>query len=225
MAGLPAVGGDAYAGTVSFEVATERARLLPVPEEFGLVETAPGRTTVTLAVIDYRDNDLGNYNEIGVTVFVTPRGDDTAEAGTFITHLPVDQAFTCAAGREIWGFPKTVESISVDYAPDHVTAALHHEGELAFRLRLPRGGEDEMPEMAMVTYTVRDGGPCATRFVQGGRGSQVVVGGAGVELTLGDAPLGQLLARVGLDAADAPVQMTTWTERMAGRFEAPEKLG
>ena len=30
---------------------------------------------------------------------------------TYIHRLPVDQSFTCAAGRGIWGFPKTVERI------------------------------------------------------------------------------------------------------------------
>ena len=28
------------------------------------------------------------------------------------------------AGRTIWGFPKSIEQIDLDYAPDHVTCAL-----------------------------------------------------------------------------------------------------
>jgi hypothetical protein len=43
--GMPAEVRDASAGTVSFEVGTQGARLLPVPEEFELVETTPGRGT------------------------------------------------------------------------------------------------------------------------------------------------------------------------------------
>jgi len=33
---------------------------------------------------------------------------------TYIHRLPVDQSFTCAAGRGIWGFPKTIEQIEID---------------------------------------------------------------------------------------------------------------
>ena len=217
---MPCVVRDASAGTAMFEVDAAAARTL-VPGAFDVVETAPGRCQLAIAVIDYRDNDLGDYREVGITLFVTPKGAPADRAGTYITHLPVDQEFTCEAGRTIWGFPKSVERIDFDYADDRLTTTLRMDGQLVLRLALPRGGEDEMPPLPMTTYSTIGGVPHATAFSQGGTGSQVLMGGDGVELVLGDHPIAKELAGLGLPAE---AQLTTWTERMQGTFEAPEPL-
>jgi hypothetical protein len=217
---MPCLVRDASAGTALFEVDAAVAREL-VPVAFDLIETAPGRCQLVLAVIDYRDNDLGDYLEVGITFFVTPAGGSPDDAGTFITHLPVDQAFTCAAGRTIWGFPKSVEDISLGLGEGSATCTLRMDGQLVLRLTLPRGGEDEMPPLPMTTYSMIGGVTHATAFTQGGTGAQVLVGGEGVSLELGDHPLAKDLARLGLPA-DA--QMATWTEHMQGSFDTPHPL-
>jgi hypothetical protein len=78
-----------------------------------------------------------------------------------------------------------------------------------------------MPQMPMATYTVIDGAPHSTRFSQGGSGSQVLVGGEGVALELGDHPIAKELAALGLPAT---ADMSTWTEHMQGTFETPSPL-
>jgi hypothetical protein len=218
---MPVVVRDAAAGTAVFDVDAAATQRLVPGDAFEVVESAPGRAQLALATIDYRDNDLGDYHEVGVTLFVVPRGGDPAAAGTFITHLPVDQDFTCEAGRTIWGFPKTVEEIAVDYEANSVTTALRMDGELVLRLTLPRGGDETMPPMEMTAYTYVDDVPHATGFSQGGTQAQVVPGDAGVTLELGPHPLAQTLRQVGLPSA--PV-LTTWTEHMRGRFDAPTPL-
>ncbi|MDD9369205.1 MAG: acetoacetate decarboxylase family protein [Acidimicrobiales bacterium] len=217
---MPCMVRDASAGTAMFDVDLAAARAL-VPAPFVPVETADGRCQLVIAVIDYRDNDLGDYLEVGLTFFVTPDGDSAESAGTFITRLPVDQAFTCEAGRTIWGFPKTVEDIVLDRTDSSATCELRMDGELVLRLTLPRGGSDEMPPMPMTSYTIIGGAPHATAFTQGGQGSQVVAGGDGVTIELGEHPVAKELAALGLPA---PAQMSTWTEHMQGRFEAPVLL-
>lgn len=217
---MPVVVRDASAGTAMFEVDAAAAQALLPGDAFTVVESSPGRSQLALATIDYRDNDLGDYHEVGATLFVTPAGG--GEAGTFITHLPVDQEFTCAAGRGIWGFPKTVERIDVEHGDGTAVTTLHMDGELVLRLALPRGGTDEMPTMDMVTYSYIDGVPHATAFGQGGRGSQVVAGGEGVALELGTHPVAAQLRSLGLP--DAPVVMSTWTEHMQGTFATPTPL-
>src|SRR5688572_12922394 len=90
---------DASAGTVLFEVdAAGAAALLPT-DAFEIVETSPGKAHLAVVLVDYRDNDLGAYHEVGLTLFVRPRSG--GEDGTFITRLPVDQSFTCEAGQKI----------------------------------------------------------------------------------------------------------------------------
>jgi Acetoacetate decarboxylase (ADC) len=225
---MPVMVRDASAGTAVFDVDAAAARALLPGEAFEVVETSPGRCQLAVATVDYRDNDLGDYHEVGLMLFVVPRdpaGDGAdggdGEAGTFITHLPVDQEFTCEAGRLIWGFPKTVEEISLDVAGDRATTSLRMDGELVLRLTLPRGGDAEMPPLEMVSYTYIDGVPHATAFSQGGTGAQVLPGGDGAELELGTHPVAETLRALGLPAT--PV-LTTWTERMRGRFDPPTPL-
>ena len=64
-----------------------------VPEAFDVVEAAPGMTQCTLVIVDYRDNDLGDYDEVGVVFFVRPAGQSDAELGSYIYKLPVNQSF------------------------------------------------------------------------------------------------------------------------------------
>jgi hypothetical protein len=206
---------DASAGTAIFEVDATAANDFLPGDAFEVVESTPGRAQLVVALIDYRDNDLGDYLEVGITLFAKPKGAADDAAGTFIVHLPVDQSFTCEAGCTIWGFPKTVQQLSVDYTDRAAAWQLVMDGQLVLRLTVPRGGSDEMPDMEMATYTYLDGVPHKTSFTQGGTGSQVLLGGAGVSLELGDHPIAKELARLGLPAE---ASMTTWTEHMHGRF-------
>lgn len=209
---------DASAGTVLFDVDARAAQAL-LPQAFCVVETAPGRANLAVALVDYRDNDLGSYLEIGVILFVRPKAG--GEDGSFIVHLPVDQPFTCEAGCRIWGFPKTVEQIERQDAPGATTWTLHMDGELVLRLTMPRGGSDDAPPLPMTSYTLLDGIPHATAFSQWGSGSQLVLGGDGVTLELGGHPIAKELQSLGLPSE--PV-LSTWTERMRATFETPRAL-
>jgi hypothetical protein len=197
-----------------------RARFLP-GDAFEVAESSPGRAQLLLALIDYRDNDLGDYLEVGITLFARPAGGPEGSDGTFIVHLPVDQAFTDEAGRTIWGFPKSVQQISADHGPTSSTWELVMDGQLVLRCTVPRGGADESPDLEIFTYTYLDGVPHRTPFSQGGTGSQLLLGGEGVSLELGDHPIAKELA--GLDLAPEAV-MSTWTEHLHGTFAAPEPI-
>lgn len=209
---------DGSSATVIFDVALDAARAL-APAGFEIVESAPGRAQFALALIDYRDNDLGAYLEVGTILFVRPEGG--GEDGTFITHLPVTEEFTCAAGTLIWGFPKTVERIEATDTDTASNWVLTMDGELVVDITVPRGGSDEMPPMPLAAYTLIGGQPHVTRFTQGGSGSGVFFD-ADVALTLGSHPVAKELASLGLSPES--VVLTTWTERMQARFEEPTAL-
>lgn len=219
---MPAVVRDAASGNAIFLVPSDAARKL-VGDAYEVVETMPGTTQLVLGFVDYRDNDLGDYNEVMIVFMVRPKGASAGAEGTFIYRLPVDQSFTCEAGAKIWGFPKTIEKIDVNYAADHATCRLEMGGRHVFTLRLPRAAEGmPAPQMEMTTYTYLDGQPTAVRFTTGGTGSSMTMGADGVELTLGDHPIADELRALGLPA---PPMMCTWTEHMTGSFDAPRRLG
>lgn len=92
----------------------------------------PGRALAALAACRYDDTDLDGYHEVAVSFVVRPhdapprpstaqrlREFGTGAIGAYIHRLPVDQEFTCVAGRDIWGYPKWMTAITVDEpAPD-----------------------------------------------------------------------------------------------------------
>lgn len=219
---MPVIVRDAGSGNAMFMVpAAAVQRLLP-DEAFEVVEMAPGETQLILGFVDYRDNDLGDYDEVAIIFTVRPRGSTTEPEGTFIYKLPVNQAFTCDAGCKIWGFPKSVEQIGIQYAGDRVTCTLEMDGQHVLTLGVPRGTPEAgaPPELEMTTYTYLDG-PTAIPFTTGGRGTAVSAGGEGVTLALGTHRLAGELRSLGLPKAPF---MSTWTEHMHGTFGAPRKL-
>jgi len=207
---LPVVVRDASSATVMYEVDAAAAQAL---SPFPVVESSPGRAQMAIALVDYRENDLGRYHEVGIIFFVQPEG---REAGTYIRHLPVDQEFTNVAGNVMWGFPKTVQKIDVTSTATSSRWILTMDGEPVLDVTVPRGGSDEMPQMEMATYTLREGVPHATAFSQGGTGSLLTIGGEGVSLSLGSHPVAKELETLGLP--DAPVVLSTWLENMSATF-------
>ena len=67
---MPVVVRDATSCAVTYLVNAKAARRLLPGDEIELVELLPGRALLNLAVIEYRDNDLGDYNEVSIAFFV-----------------------------------------------------------------------------------------------------------------------------------------------------------
>lgn len=222
---------DASSGSAMFLVPSAAARRLLACDAIDVAELLPGQALLSIAVIDYKDNDLGDYNEVSIALFVRPRGAGglpwlgplsellRGRLGTHILHLPVDQSFTCEAGCSIWGFPKTVQEIPFHYETDRVSCSLVFDGEHALTLSLPRGGSRTLPESEMTTYTLVQGVPPRTRFRSRSEGVGMRLGGA--ELALGRGPIAEELRGLGLPKAPL---FSTWMEKMVARFEPPEKL-
>jgi hypothetical protein len=219
---LPVVVRKAKAGVAFFDVDLAAAQAFLPGDAFEVVESAPGTAQLLIALIDYEENDLGDYLEVGLTLFVRPVGGpaDGSADGTFIVHLPVDQAFTREAGETIWGFPKTVQEITADHGDTSSTWTLTMDGQHVLTVTVPRGGTDEMPDLPIQTYSYKDGVAHTTPFSQGGSGSSIGFG-EGVELTLGDHPIAKELLAMGLPK---PASMSTWTEEMHGIFGPAQPL-
>jgi hypothetical protein len=62
-----------------------------------------GRSLLVLFFVQYRDGDLGVYDEVGLAFAVRSPG---GIVGVYVHELPVTQAFTMEAGRAMWGLPK-----------------------------------------------------------------------------------------------------------------------
>lgn len=151
-----------------------------------------GRAMLSLAFVRYTDGDLDPYNEVAVAFVVA---DPSAEAeaqrrtrskGAYIHRLPVDQEFTCAAGREIWGFPKFVTPIEIREELRADSCRLTVDGELALAMTVRRGVRAPMRSTALDAFSFRDGVLRRTTWELSGSGSRMRPGGMRVELGSGE---------------------------------------
>lgn len=225
---------DATSGAVTYLVSAAAARaLLPGPE-LDVVEVLPGQALFSIAMIDYRDNDLGDYNEVSLAFFVRRKGESPAlgvpflgsvvdffknALATWIWKLPVNQSFTCEAGSGIWGFPKTVEQIDFEDAGGRRTCRLVMDGQHVLTLSVPRRGSRTLPEAPMTTYSYIGGALHRTTFTASSTGVGFGLGGA--DLILGTHPIADTLRQLGLPRA---ALMNVWMEHQRARFDGPERV-
>jgi hypothetical protein len=223
---LPVVVRDAATMSASFLVSAAAAREVMGEPRLALAEPLPGRAVCVLAAVEYRDNDLGRYNEVAVAFLVRHGGSRLPLVGTavdalrgrlgaYIHWLPVTTDFSCAAGRDVWGFPKTVAEIEFADADCRRTCRLSADGAHVLTLTVARGGRRPMPETRLAAWATRDGILRRTPFVSAGEGLGVRLGGAALEL--GSHPRAEELRRLGLPRRAV---MTTSVEHLRARFEA-----
>lgn len=187
------------------------------------------KAVVTLALVDYIDNDLGEYTELGLVFMVedtgaTPGSENVGNpkaVTTYIHRLPVNGEFTYRAGYGIWGFPKWVADLSVDFDTKGVTAELRQDGETVVRITAKRG-PIKVPRKAtpMNAYTCDEDGivrrtPWTT---DGQQKQQVRLGGATVELGYGH-PIADELRALGFPRRAIA---TIFDDDMQATFGSPE---
>jgi hypothetical protein len=228
---LPVAVRDAKTMFATFFVAAAPVRRLFPQTGIRLGEVVPGRTLVSIAAVEHRDSDLGPYNEISVAFpvhigrgaswpFVGLALDFKAgRAGVYIHQLPVTTAFSCAAGREIWGLPKFLADIELADTPDRRTAILRVEGVHALTLSVKRGGRFRFRDALLHAVAIRDGRIWKTPFESSAEGFGLKLGGATLEL--GEHAIARELRTLGLPKRPL---LSGWIERMSARFQPPTLL-
>lgn len=196
-----------------------RERHPAAAEHLEPVPMARGRTMVAMPFVRYVDGDLGAYNELGLAFVVRRIGGDPKAAGSYIAHLPVDGEFTCAAGRQLWGFPKHVADELV-IERDGSRSRVHLEsGDGTMVDALPGRGLIPLPARTMdtTTYAACDGTLLETAFSMRTEGLRLRPGGRPLRIE-GDGPLARDAIALGVDRR-RPVS-TLWVDALTGEFAA-----
>src|SRR5689334_4572501 len=124
--------------TIGYSVPADAATALLPGDAFEVVELADNVAQLIMSLCDYRENPWGDYNEVNLGFLARPAGAPADEVGSFVFRMPVDQPFTCEAGNQVMGFPKTVEQIDVTYRADEIHFELRSNGNLARGQRAAR---------------------------------------------------------------------------------------
>ena len=183
--GIPVEVRKARSWFASFAVPAGRVAELVRPAGLEPARLPGGRAMLSLAFVRYEDGDLDPYREIAVAFLVT---DPSApkRKGAYIHRLPVDQEFTCAAGRDIWGFPKFVTPIEINEELRADRALLTVDGRMALTITQRRGLPAPMRSTAIDAFSFRDGVLRRTGWELRGSGSRMRPGGVRVELGTGE---------------------------------------
>jgi len=234
--GLPVQVRRAAQWGVQYLVPAAAAQRIVDPTGLEVTGPLPGRALLALAVCRYDDTDLDAYHEVAVSFVVrrhdAPRGVSAArrlrefgsgDIGAYIHRLPVDQEFTCAAGRDVWGYPKWITTIDIDEpAPGGArgtgtTVRLVDDGVHALTLTMAAGGPIKLPSQAPPSYSFRDGVLRRTPWVTSSEGVTGRFGGA--TLVLGDHPVADELRSLGLPKR---ALFTSHAAQMQATFGAAE---
>jgi len=191
--------------TASFVVDAEAAQRLIAYSGLRVARLA-GRAMCSLSAVKYTDSDLGPYHEVAVAFVVEPHDGASARKAsmgvgsvtTFIHALPVNQVFTCHAGRDIWGFPKWVADISYTERGAWTEVTLTADAEQVLSLSIHRS---PLPipnrEMAMACYSFRDSVLRRTAWTTRSRRMTARIGGCVLEIGRSH-PMAVELASLGL---------------------------
>ncbi|MCC6764355.1 MAG: acetoacetate decarboxylase family protein [Deltaproteobacteria bacterium] len=204
---IPVVVRDAVAMSAMFPVrSADVRRLLPTPR-LHPAEWLPGWAICVLAAVEYKENDLGSYNELGVNFLVTygatrpwpllglVAASRRGTLGAYVHRLPVTTSFSRDAGRDIWGFPKTVDEIAFEDVGDQRVCRLAADGAHVLTLAMPRGGTRTLAEIPQDAYAWRDGSLFKTPSRMRAEGVGFRLGGATV--ALGTHPMADELRALG----------------------------
>ncbi len=233
---LPVEVREARQWGVQYLVPMAAAQRLVSPTGLEVTGPIPGRALVALAVCRYDDTDLDPYHEVAVSFVVRPHDAPprpsagqrakefaTGAIGAYIHRLPVDQEFTCVAGRNIWGFPKWVTEIDIDEAAPGdnrpgtgTTVRLVDAGVHILSLTVAEGGRLALPAQAPPSYSFGDGILRRTTWTTSAEGATGRCGGA--TLVLGTHPMADELRSLGLPKR----ALFSSSARMRASFDAAE---
>jgi hypothetical protein len=178
----------------TYTVDSGAAAALVAPTGLEVATMRKGRAIATIGFVSYDDTDLGAYHEFMLSILV--RRHDGRGVGVYVHRLPVDDAFSMAAGRGIWGYPKTIMSFEHTAERGADTWTLSQNGAQVLSARF-RSTWFPMPrQKTPPTYTLMDGVVRLTSWSSSPRGMRARPGG--VDVTLGSGEIADELRSLGL---------------------------
>ncbi|MCP3933763.1 MAG: acetoacetate decarboxylase family protein [Actinomycetia bacterium] len=174
-----------------------------------------GRGVVGLAFYEYRDASIASYNEVGLAAQVVRKGSKppkfplvdmvrkpaSRKSYNYLFHLPVTTRSANAAGREIWGFPKFVAEIPLNFDGSRFEGSILESPSATPILKYSgsRGRGLSLPGMDLCLYTELDDQPMETVVDTNYKGYVGTGGNMTLKVGKSDHPMAQTLRKLDLD--------------------------
>jgi hypothetical protein len=175
------------------------------------VRITPNSGLTAVTVIEYRDCDVGPYNEISIGFPVTIDREASLlsqilplrapQTMSYILHLPVTTEFARDAGVEFYGFPKLVARIDIERNGGQWTARLAEGGQEILELAVREPPFRDAPQMRRHLLSHRGGRLLRCESMHSAHRIGAAKGKRGVELKLGDHPIADELRALRLGRA------------------------
>lgn len=217
-----------------FEVEFEIANAFLKDAGVTAVQFAKGKALVVVGFYEYRKTAISAYNEVGVAIACVPNGVQTPhcpllslyksldkqQIGFHVIDLPVTTQAACAAGKEIWGYPKFVTPIgfSLEAKRFKGTVSDPESGDTMVELSGDLGIGLPAPQLDLVLYSHHNGSLLRTLINTRGGGRSCLPGSLRLKLSNSTHPMAQRLAQLGL--ANAAPKMVFHSHGLQLRLNA-----
>lgn len=227
---------DATMLTAAFPARLDALRLLLPDPRFVPARLAPGLGLVVVSALEYRDTDIGPYNELAIAIVLNePRlrlnlpgralWDAVfrpEEKHAFIVHLPVTTEIALRGGVDFYNFPKFLAGIEFAQERDARTCRLTEGREHVLTLSADPIATPRSTRSDLFSHLYMDGQPQRAQFKMHERRTGTCRRRGAAEVVLGDRhPIARELAGVLVSRKSVQYQLTT---RMEGVLFGPDHL-
>ena len=195
---LPVFYRDARCLTVVFPARLLEIRRLLPDRRYVPAQVAPGIGAVYMTAFEYRDTDIGPYNEFAIG-FLMNSGDflqvpvynilrqmARRSFNAYILHLPVTEEIALRGGVDLYNYPKFMASIEFTDTPDRATCELSENGERICLLSARKIAATRSGVMKALTMPYQNRQPQSAEVKVNALKYGVAMGHRDVEFVLGE---------------------------------------
>ncbi|MEW5944908.1 MAG: acetoacetate decarboxylase family protein [bacterium] len=188
---------EASSVTALFPASMSGLRRIMPGREFHPLPVLPGVGALAVTAFNYRDTDIGPYNEVSISVPISYGAPPLLPAAgllaalrrgefhVYIHHLPVTTKIALDGGVIVYNYPKFLSEIAFEEAGDHVFVKLEQEGRFILSMKVGKLPAGAGRRFRFLTYPVKEGrAQVAPVLFNAGRMGVSFSGGA-AELELG----------------------------------------
>ncbi|MFC2099282.1 acetoacetate decarboxylase family protein [Candidatus Bipolaricaulota bacterium] len=194
-----------------FPASLEGIRMLLPSSRMHPIRVAPRRCLLAITCHEFRESDIGPYNEVAVTIpftLDTPApllrtlfGRPNGELKAFVHQLPVTTEIARDLGVEFAGYPKFLAQITYEEDDDKRTCGLMESGQQILSLSCRKLGLQVAPRSRTHAFTIRSGMLLRSEMIVSERKLAGSRKAADVQLEFGDHPIAQELKSLDIGRA------------------------